>query len=291
MSVWLGFVAFLVSFAGCTALLAMYQMASARALQLRVATLQGAQADVPRTSWGAPAGWSHGRLSAGHVSAGHWKLAWLAVCALVAVKVGVVPALVVVTASVLGGKVARAIGEHRRLNAYEQSLPIALDSVARSLRSGAGMHIALAEAGETGAGVDLRRVARETHSGVGLTEALDGWAQRVPTPSVKLCADSLVLAIEAGGSNARAVEQVVATLRQHLSAGEAVKTAATEARVSAGLLVVLPVLVSIPVLVTNSGAQQFMFHHPVGVGLLMLGLSLDGLGALWMHRLVKRATS
>lgn len=207
---------------------------------------------------------------------------------------GIVPAVVVAAGALTAVKVVRGLTAKRKAEQYEESLVTALDSVVRSLQSGAGIRSALQESGEGAAagtaGDDLTRVVREAEAGSGLQTALDNWAQRKQLDSVKLCVDALILSIASGAANAKAVEAVTSTLRSHRSSVAAVKTAATEARASAVLLVILPVVISAPLVLSNERTRAFMFEHPVGIFALVAGLGLNAVGALWMNRLVGRAT-
>ena len=212
----------------------------------------------------------------------------------VTIAVGVVPALVVVGAGLVAYKSTDIFFRQRADQRYEKDLPMALDAMARSLRSGAGTLDALREAAGVVRGplaVDLKHIARDVDLGRGIVEAFDGWAERRPAESVRMFSGGMSLALETGGAQAHVVDSVGEALRQSLNATEAAKAAATESKASAFALTVMPLLVSVPVLMGSSSARAFTFHSALGSLLLFVGLGLNALGAFLMMALIKRATA
>lgn len=174
--------------------------------------------------------------------------------------------------------------------AYERQLPAVLDSIALSLYSGSGFAQAVREA-STGKGPvadDMKRIVHETDMGESLADSLQSWGARVRYESVRLCAASMVMAIESGGNYVTAVDAASAAVRRSLEAAATAKTNATQSRASATALVVMPLVVTIPLLVFSHGAQAFTFHTFWGLVCLFGGVALDVLGWFWMQALVKR---
>jgi tight adherence protein B len=239
-----------------------------------------ADADLPLpapvvwTAWLAMLG--AGTLLA--VVAGGPGLAGLAVIALVAG-----PALVV--------RSRRGRADTR----IEQALPLALEAVARSLRSGASLRQAVEEAGKGTAGAgralagELSRAAAEADQGASLVAALEAVAARRPLPGVRLGVAALCLGAETGGAQARAVDGVAATVRERLAVAAELKALSSQARMSALVIGLAPVGFGGFAAATDPRTAQFMFHTSAGLALLAGGLVLDTLGWLWMQRLAKVA--
>ena len=175
----------------------------------------------------------------------------------------------------------------------EQALPGALEAVARSLRSGASLRQAVEEAGSatTTAGggrvlsAELARAAAEAAQGVSLVAALEGVAVRHPLPGVRLGVAALCLGAETGGAQARAVDGVASTVRKRLAVAAELRALSSQARISALVIGLAPVGFGGFAAATDPRTAQFMFHTPAGLALLATGLTLDGLGWLWMQRL------
>ncbi|HEX3622867.1 MAG TPA: type II secretion system F family protein [Acidimicrobiales bacterium] len=174
----------------------------------------------------------------------------------------------------------------------EQALPGALESVARSLRSGASLRQAVEEAGGARASgpqlaVELSRAAAEAAQGASLVTALEGIAARRPLPGVRLGVAALCLGAETGGAQARAVDGVAATVRERLAVAAELRALSSQARISALVIGLAPVGFGGFAAATDPRTSQFLLHTPAGLGLLSAGLTLDGLGWLWMQRLAR----
>jgi tight adherence protein B len=172
----------------------------------------------------------------------------------------------------------------------EHDLPAALEAVARSLRSGASLRQAVAEAGAATPGRlgrELVTVARQVDHGATLVAALEALAERQPGPGVRLTVAALCLGVETGGAQARAVDGVAATLRDRLAVAAEVKALASQARISALVIGLAPLAFGAFAMTTDPRTAQFLFHTPLGLALLAVGCTLDGLGWLWMQRLTR----
>lgn len=118
----------------------------------------------------------------------------------------------------------------------ERAMPAALEAMARSLRSGASLRHALAEASAvTGGplGRELGVVNRQVECGATVVAALEALGERRPVPSLRLAVAALCLGMETGGAQARAVDGVAATLRDRLAVASEVRALSSQARMSA----------------------------------------------------------
>jgi tight adherence protein B len=173
----------------------------------------------------------------------------------------------------------------RRERAIEHALPDALDAIARSLRSGASLRLAIGEAAAGPLADDLGRVARDAADGVPLGVALDAWAAARPLPGVRLATAALGLGAETGGASAQAVDGVAATLRVHLAIAGEVRALSSQARMSALVIVLAPIAFTLLATSTDGRTARFLFATPFGWLCLALGLGLDAVGWLWMRRI------
>ena len=185
------------------------------------------------------------------------------------------------------------LADVRRDAKVESVLPVALEAVARGLRSGASLRQAIGEASAAvpGAlGEDLTRIADEAERGVPVTDALEAWVERRPLPGVRLAVAALALGAETGGAQARAIDGVAATLRQRLAVGAEARALATQARASAAVIVVAPLVFCVLASAADPRLSGFLLGTPLGLVILAVGLALDAVGALWMARLTRIET-
>ena len=227
-----------------------------------------------------------------------WTLWLVAVAAgsLVALVAGG-PGLAGVALVALGAGPALAVRTRRGRadTRIELALPVALEAVARSLRSGASLRQAVEEAGRASSGggralaAELARAAAEAAQGASLVAALEAVAVRRPLPGVRLGVAALCLGAETGGAQARAVDGVAATVRERLAVAAELRALSSQARISALVIGLAPVGFGAFAAATDPRTAQFMLHTPAGLALLVCGLILDTVGWLWMQRLAKVA--
>ncbi len=260
----------------------------------------------PPPSW-LPAALSDAAVDvpASTVWVGWW--AALAVTLLGALVLSGVAAAVLALVGV-GGAPAVALRARRgRADArLEQELPAALESIARSLRSGASVRQAIAEAAAAPAGfadgagrgrargrgrlhAELATVAAQAGHGAGLVDALEGLAARRRSPGVRLAVAALCLGVDTGGAQARAVDGVAATMRERLAVEAEVRALSSQARMSALVIGLAPLGFGAFAAATDPRTSEFLLHTPVGLALVGVGLTLDGAGWLWMQRLCRVA--
>lgn len=221
-----------------------------------------------------------------------WVVCGAAGPALALVVAGAAVAVLVAACAVVIPVVVLHTRRHRGGARLEEGLPGALEAMARSLRSGAGLRQAVGEAAVATAGQlgrELGRVARQAGQGASLVEALEGLAARHPMPGCRLAVAALCLGVETGGAQARAVDGVAATLRDRLAVTAEVKALASQARVSAMVIGLAPLAFGAFAVTTDPRTGDFLFNTPVGIALLTTGVVLDGLGWLWMQRLTRVA--
>jgi tight adherence protein B len=207
------------------------------------------------------------------------------------------PGLAGVVLAALGAGPALAVRTRsgRADTRIEQALPVALEAVARSLRSGASLRQAVEEAGRASSGggralaAELARAAAEAAQGASLVASLEAVAVRRPLPGVRLGVAALCLGAETGGAQARAVDGVAATVRERLAVAAELRALSSQARISALVIGLAPVGFGAFAAATDPRTAQFMLHTPAGLALLVCGLILDALGWLWMQRLARVA--
>lgn len=192
-------------------------------------------------------------------------------------------------AAVLGAPVGvLAFLRGRQAAAYDAMLASALDATARGLRSGGSLAASIGQATSAVHGavaLDIQRVATAVDRGQPLGAALEAWARRRDRASVRVSVGALVLAAETGGPPARVIEEVAGALRVQLQVEGEARALAAQARLSAVVVGVAPIAFVALSSAVDAGNAHMLFGTPVGVAFLITGLALDGVGAVWMHRI------
>ena len=178
----------------------------------------------------------------------------------------------------------------------DRALPELLQTVARELRSGASLATAVVVAAEAvaarpGTGdPSAAALARAVRRGTPLAVAVADWTGPDPTGARRLAGTALVLAAETGGTTAVVVDGVADTLRDRVALEREVGALSSQARASAVVLVVAPVVVAVLAASADERIAAFLLGSPLGWACVACGLVLDAVGAAWMHVTIRRAT-
>lgn len=200
-----------------------------------------------------------------------------------------VAAIVVVTCSIATW-LPRHL-RHREQARRRAELPAALDSIARSLRSGGSLRAALLEtlAGGVVAPAltrDLEDIARSLDLGFGLPEALRAWSIECPEGGVRFGAAALAVGSASGSLSARSVDEVASALRLRLEADAETRAQAAQAQVSALVMVVAPIVFLALVAAADPAVARVVTSTPIGWLVVAGGLALDAAAALAMRRII-----
>ena len=175
----------------------------------------------------------------------------------------------------------------REARRSDRALPDALDRVARALRSGASLPVALA-AGQPSRppllAAEWRRLTSESGD-VGVLAAAARWHQRRPSRAVGLTVAALAVAADVGGPQARALDTVASTLRQRIALEAEVRALGAQSRASAGVIALAPLGFAALASGLEPAYLSFLLGTPAGLLMLAAGLALQLVGLGWMTRL------
>jgi tight adherence protein B len=133
----------------------------------------------------------------------------------------------------------------RRMAEMEEQLPDALDFLARSMRAGHAFTISLEMIGEELAdplGQEFRTLFNEQNLGAPIELALNNFSQRVPLVDVQFFCSSVLLQRQTGGNLSEILTRLSYLIRERFRLKGQVKAASAHGRMTAGVLVALPLL-------------------------------------------------
>jgi tight adherence protein B len=207
------------------------------------------------------------------------------------VAAAVAPALVApaVIVALVGGPVVVHAGRRRAEQRFARALPAVLEQVAAELRGGGTVAGAVERLGRADAPTarDLARVHARTRLGLGFTDALVAWPAERPVDGVRAAAGALSVAATLGGRAADALDGLASSLRHRLDAVDEARALSAQARLSAIVVGVAPVGYLVFAGMVDPASVDTLVGTAVGRVCLMVGLVLDGLGALWIRRIVR----
>jgi Flp pilus assembly protein TadB len=165
-----------------------------------------------------------------------------------------------------------------------------LQLIAGSLRAGHGLSgaiAAIAADADSPMSEELTRAVNESRLGRPLAEALAQTAQRMRSSDFEWVAQAIAINAEAGGNLADVLNQVGTTIRQRNEIRRQVRALSAEGRLSAIILIVLPIALFLFFAFTQPNYTQVFFNSIVGILALIVALLLMIIGSVWVALVVR----
>ena len=203
---------------------------------------------------------------------------------------GIFPAILLIIAAPIGLALSLKLLISRRQAKFDDQVPDTLRMLAGGMRAGHSLLRSLDAAGqESDAPMadELSRVVNETRIGRDLGESLIDVADRTKSEDFSWIAQAIEIHREVGGDLAEVLDHVGETIRDRNQVRRQVRALSAEGRVSAMVLISLPILLFIALQFINPVYAK-MFSSTVP-GYLMIAASavMLSLGAFWLSRLIK----
>ncbi|HSM02929.1 MAG TPA: type II secretion system F family protein [Acidimicrobiia bacterium] len=178
----------------------------------------------------------------------------------------------------------------RRRAAFADQLEGNLQLIAGTLRAGYGLSQAVstvAEEAPSPSRDEFGRVVVEIRLGRDLPDSLRATASRMQNEDFGWVADAIAIQQEVGGNLAEILDGVAATIRDRNNIRRQVHALSAEGRMSAGVLIALPIVLAFAISVVNPGYLDVLFSTPLGRFILGTGVVLMTIGVVWIRRLIR----
>jgi Flp pilus assembly protein TadB len=178
----------------------------------------------------------------------------------------------------------------RRRAAFDEQLPNVLNLIAGSLQSGfslaQAMDAVVRENAQPASG-EFGRAIAENRLGVDLTDALDAVALRMESADLRWVVMTIRIQRETGGNLAEVLRNTVGTMRERGFLRRQVRTLSAEGRLSAYVLITLPVLIGAWMFYANPTYMSLLYTTVYGLVMLVGSVLLVIVGAFWMRNLIR----
>ncbi len=178
----------------------------------------------------------------------------------------------------------------RRARKFETILPDVMMLVATSLSSGFSLLQALdsvAKDAPEPAAKEFSRALAEARIGSDVSDALDHMAVRLDSPNMRWTTMAIRIQREVGGNLAETLRTTAATLREREMLKRQVKALSAEGRLSAYILVALPIGLFFYSMWTNYEYVSLLWTRTLGLAMLGAGIVSLIAGIFWMRQVVK----
>lgn len=187
-------------------------------------------------------------------------------------------------------KAGLAIMTDKRRGKFESQLTDTIQMLIGGLRVGHSIMRSI-EAAATEADAptseELSRITNEVRIGKDAHLALDEAAARMDSEDFRWIGQAIQINREVGGDLAEVLEQVASTIRERSEIKGQVRALSGEGKMSAYILMAMPVVVAIMISFINPGYTDVFFTEPLGIAMLVGSLVMFAIGGFWMSRIIK----
>lgn len=178
----------------------------------------------------------------------------------------------------------------RRRAAFADQLPDLLQFMSTALQSGfsllQALDAAVRESGQPAAG-ELSRALAEAKLGADLEDCLDTVAARMESADLRWAVMAIRIQRGIGGDLGEVLATIAGTIRERGFLRRQVRALSAEGRLSAVILVALPVLVGAWLFMTNRPYMRPLYATHVGQLMLAVAFALLVAGSLWMRKMIQ----
>lgn len=177
----------------------------------------------------------------------------------------------------------------RRRKQFADQLHESLQMMASAMRAGhsfaRGLDVVSQDA-EPPMSEELARVVNENRLGRDIVEALENVATRMDSKDFEWVTQAISVQRETGGNLNEVLDQVAETIRERNHIRQQVYALSAEGRISAYILMALPVVFGCYFALVNPSLMGPFVHSTVGAALLGTSAVMYVLGGLWMRKIV-----
>ena len=203
---------------------------------------------------------------------------------------GLVLAVLLAALAPLVAKVYLSVLAGRRRAAFADQLDDSLQLMASSLRAGHSILRAVDSVAQEGAAPtseEFARIINETRVGRDLGVAFDEVAERMGSEDFTWVAQAIAIQREVGGNLAEVLDRVGHTIRERNAIRRQVKALSAEGKLSAYVLMALPVGVGLFLFLTRPEYMSVFTDSLIGYAMLAAVAVLLTAGGLWLRKTVR----
>lgn len=181
------------------------------------------------------------------------------------------------------------IRRNRRVTAFNNALPDAIDLMARCLMAGHSVGSSIEMIGQQAPeplAFEFVRVYQQQRLGLQFREALLQLAARVPSRDLQFFVTAILVQKETGGDLTEILSRTSHVIRERVRIEGEVRTRTAQGRLTGWILGLLPVVMLVLINIISPGYSHVLFHDPIGQYLMIAGATLIAIGAFVIRRIV-----
>jgi tight adherence protein B len=178
----------------------------------------------------------------------------------------------------------------RRLHAFEENFPEALDLISRALKAGhafaTGLKMVADEMPEP-IGPEFRKTFDEQNFGLPLKDALANLTERIPLLDVRFFSTAVLIQRETGGNLSEILENLSHVVRERFKILRQVRVYTAHGRLTGYVLLGLPAFLAIALFFINPEHMELLFKERMGHIMLIGAAVMQFVGYIWIKQVIK----
>ncbi len=177
----------------------------------------------------------------------------------------------------------------KRLAKFEEQFPEAIELMARALRAGHAFPTGIqmvADEIPAPVGAEFKLLYDRQNFGMPLGDALKGMAERVPILDARFFTTAVLTQRETGGNLSEILDNLAAVIRERFKVKRQVRAVTAHGRMTGSILGAMPVVLALILSVVSPEHMKTMFTDPLGIKMLVVGGTMQVIGALIIRKLV-----
>jgi len=178
----------------------------------------------------------------------------------------------------------------RRVKAFNDALPDAIDLMARALRAGHSVSSAIeviAEQGREPVASEFAMVYQQQNFGLPFRESLMTMSQRVQSNDLQFVITAMLVQKETGGNLAEILDRTTEVIRERLRIYGEVRIKSAQGRLTGWILSVMPIGMGLLLNFVNHNFEKPLFEDHLGRMMLYAGSGMLVIGSFVISRIVK----
>ena len=172
---------------------------------------------------------------------------------------------------------------------FNEQLPEALDLLARAVRSGSALSAGLAMIGEEledPVSSEFAVTVDEINLGLTMSEAMENLCERVPIADLRFFSIAILVQKETGGNIGEILDNISRLIRERIQFKDHVAALTAEGRLSAIVLICLPIFMLIYMYLTNYDYLSLLWTEKIGHYMIFGAIIMQIIGSYVIKRII-----
>jgi tight adherence protein B len=178
----------------------------------------------------------------------------------------------------------------KRMRAFEEQFPEALDLLSRALRAGHAFQSAMgmvADELKQPVGPEFKKTFDQQNFGLPLRDALVQMSERVPILDVRFFVTSVLIQRDTGGNLSEILDNLAHVVRERFKVKRQVRVHTAHGRFTAFVLLSLPPALAIMLRFINPEHMELLFTDKMGQTMLITVMIMQVIGFIWIRKVIR----